>query len=377
MIGEQKEQAVPVAATTDDTDLANALTGWLRVTLSAPALEVVAVSRPTAGASNETAILEVAPEGVDAHIETLVCRIQPDGHQLFLQPDAVLEGRVIQAVADISHVPVPHVIAFEPTGEIVGAPLFVMSHVAGRVLPDIPSCHQQGWLLDCTLEARAALWDNGLREVVRIAQIVPDDRLKTLPDAGLARLVVRTRRWFDWARRDREFDVLSRAMAFLEQDRPDSEDATLNWGDARVGNIIFDEHNRVAAIIDWEMASTGPPEVDLGWWLMMDEFYSTRLGVDPLPGVPDEQAQVRRWEELIGRPASNLDYYKMLAALRFAIIHARGFDRFADKGLLAADSAIYTTNPVGLMLYKLLGEPVPELAPEYAAILDAYSAGQA
>lgn len=367
---------MPVAATTDDTDLANALTGWLRTALSQPALEVVEVSRPTAGASNETAILEVAAGGGETRTEKLVCRIQPDGHQLFLQPDAILEGRVIQAVAEVSRVPVPHVIAFEPTGDIVGSPLFVMSHVDGRVVPDIPSCHRQGWLLDCTPQARAAMWDNGLQEVVRIAQIAPDDRLKSLPQSGLAELVAATREWFDWARRGREFDVLSRAMAYLEHHRPDSGGAVLNWGDARVGNIIFDEDNRVAAIIDWEMASKGPAEVDLGWWLMMDEFYSTGLGVDPLPGVPDEPAQVRRWEQLMGRSAENLLYYQILAALRFAIIHARGFDRFADKGLLAPDSAIYTRNPSGLMLYRWLGEPVPGLAPEYAAILDAYSAGQ-
>jgi aminoglycoside phosphotransferase (APT) family kinase protein len=346
------------------------------VALSQPALEVVEVSRPSAGASNETALLKVALGDADSHTERMVCRIQPDEHQLFLHPDAIQEGRVIRAVADLSRVPVPHVITFEPTGDIVGAPLFVMSHVDGRVLPDIPSCHRQGWLLDCTPEARAAMWDNGLREVVRIAQIVPDDRLESLPDPGVAQLVAATRRWFDWARRDREFDVLSRAMAFVERNRPDSDDGVLNWGDARVGNIIFDEHNAVAAIIDWEMASIGPAEVDLGWWLMMDEFYSAGLGVDPLPGFPDEQAQVRRWQQLIGRPARHLDYYKILAALRFAIIHARGFDRFADKGLLAPDSAIYTRNPAGLMLYRWLGEPVPELAPEYAAILDAYSAGQ-
>jgi aminoglycoside phosphotransferase (APT) family kinase protein len=108
----------------------------------------------------------------------------------------------------------------------------------------------------------------------------------------------------------------------------------------------------------------------------MDEFYGAGLGVDPLPGVPDEQAQVRRWEELIGRSAKNLDYYKILAAMRFAIISARTFDRFADKGLLDPESPIYTRNPTGQILYRWLGEPVPELAPEFAALLTAYAAGQ-
>jgi len=367
---------VPVAATFDDAGLAEVLTGWLRSVLSAPSLEVVRVSRPSAGASNETAVLEVVPARESRSTEKMVCRIQPDGHQLFLRPDAIQEARVISAVADGSAVPVPRVIAVEPTGDVLGAPLFVMSYVDGRVLPDIPSCHRQGWLLDCPPEQRATLWDNGLREMVRIAGIRPDG-LDPLPDAGLASLVANTRRWFDWARGERELDVLSRAMAYLEQRQPDSVDGVLNWGDARVGNIIFGESNEVAAVIDWEMASIGPAEVDLGWWLMMDEFYSTGLGVEPLPGVPDEQSQVHRWEELIGRPARNLEYFKILAALRFAVICARTFDRFSEKGLLPPDSAIYTTNPVGLMLYRWLGESVPELAPEYAAILNAYSAAEA
>jgi aminoglycoside phosphotransferase (APT) family kinase protein len=209
-----------------------------------------------------------------------------------------------------------------------------------------------------------------------VAEISPD-RLIFLPDSGLSSLVANTRRWFDWARHGREFDVLSRAMAYFERRQPDSADSALNWGDARAGNIIFSESNDVAAVIDWEMASIGPADVDLGWWLMMDEFYSTGLGVARLPGVPDEQSQVHRWEELIGREARNLDYFKILAALRFAIICARTFDRFTDNGLLPAESAIYTNNPVGLMLYRWLGESVPKLAPEYAALLAAYSAGQA
>lgn len=372
---------MPVAAATNDTELANALTVWLRKALSRPTLDVIEVARPTAGASNETALLTIRSGEHQTSIERLVCRIQPDQHQLFLRPDAVAEGRVIEAVAEKSAVPVPRVLAFEPSGEVVGAPMFVMSFVDGRVLPDIPSCHQQGWLLEATPADRAAIWDNGLAEMVRIAQIVPDGRLAflaapSLGDTAISQLVTATRQWFDWMRGGRELDVLSRAMAYVEDNRPDTDTAVLNWGDARVGNIIYGEDNAVASVIDWEMASIGPAEVDLGWWLMMDEFYSVGLGTDPLPGVPDEATQVRRWEERIGRSARNLDYYKILAALRFAIVFARGIDRFAEKGLLESESPLYTANPVGRMLYRWLGEPVPPLASEFAALMAAYTAGQ-
>ena len=355
---------MPVAAATNDTELARALTGWLRTALSKPGLEIVEVSRPTAGASNETALLTIRSGEHESDTERLVCRIQPDDHQLFLHPDAVLEGKVITAVGAMSPVRVPRVLAVDPSGGVVGVPMYIMSFIHGRVLPDIPSCHQQGWLLDCSPADRAALWDNGLQEMVRVAQIVPDGRLGFLANTAadvtaLGQLVAATREWFDWMRGKRQLDVLSRAMAYLEHNQPDDDESLLNWGDARPGNIIFDDDNGVAALIDWEMASLGPAEVDLGWWLFMDEFYSAGLGVDPLPGVPDEQTQVGSWEELIGRRAENLDYYKILAAMRFAIISACIFDRFADKGLLDPESSIYTRNPTAQILYRWLGEPVP------------------
>jgi aminoglycoside phosphotransferase (APT) family kinase protein len=372
---------MPVAATHEDAVLVNALQEWLPARLHARSVEVEDLTRPQGGASAEKCVFAAQWEDAEgrAHQERFVLRIEPGEHSLFHRPDAVLEARVLQAIAASSG-SVPGVLAVEPSAEPIGSPFYVMEFIDGRVLSDIPSCHVTGWLTELTPAERATHWDNALRVLAELGQIPAERGLEFLavPAAGtnLAGLIAATREWYDWAAQGRKCGVIDDAMRHVEVQMPPHEDAFLSWGDARIGNMIFAPDGTVAGALDWEMAALGPAEVDLGWWLMMDEFYSTGLGVDPLPGFPDEQAQVRRWQQLIGRPARNLDYYKILAALRFAIIHARGFDRFADKGLLAPDSAIYTRNPAGLMLYRWLGEPVPELAPEYAAILDAYSAGQ-
>ncbi len=34
----------------------------------------------------------------------------------------------------------------------------------------------------------------------------------------------------------------------------------------------------VVAVLDWEMASLGPPEVDLAWFLFFERFFSEGLG---------------------------------------------------------------------------------------------------
>ncbi|WP_055407912.1 phosphotransferase family protein [Frankia sp. ACN1ag] len=364
-----------VAATSDDAVLARTLSSWLRQALKWPSLEVAGLSRPKAGTSNETVIVTVRwADGGRRRDERLVVRIQPTGRQLFQHPDTIGEGRVLRAVAAAAPVPVPRVLAFEPDAGVVGSPFFVMSHVPGRVLSDIPSCHATGWLLDQTPAQRAALWDNGLRTLVDIGRIPVRGDLAflwapALGPTGLQQLVTATRHWFDWVRGGRDLDVLSRAMDHVERERPDHDDRTLSWGDARVGNMMFAPDGTVAAVLDWETPAVGPAEVDLGWWLMMDEFYSHGLGSPPLPGVPDEDAQVARWEGLIGRPARELTYYKLLAALRFAIVCARSTDISIARGVARPDTTMHTRNPAGLLLYRWLGEPVPDLAPEFTAMM--------
>jgi aminoglycoside phosphotransferase (APT) family kinase protein len=352
----------------DDVVLSDALTAWLRQALARPSLRVVDVARPKASASNQTVILTVewTGDGGEAGRERLVCRSEPVGPQLFLHPDVILEGRVLRAVAAASPVPVPDVIAFEPGREVIGSPFFVMSYINGRVLPDIPSCHAAGWLLDCTPSQRATHWDNGLRALVDISRIQADGNVdflwtSELHESGLAQLVVATRQWFDWVSDGREFDVLSRAMDYVEKNRPDHDDAVLNWGDSRPGNIIFGADGGVEAVLDWEIASLGPAEVDLGWWLVMEEFCSHGLGAPPLPGVPDEAAQIARWEKLLGRPARDLAYFKILAALRFAIFCARSSDVSLGKSGPRPDPTPHTHTPVGDLFYRTVRETLGSL----------------
>ena len=52
---------------------------------------------------------------------------------------------------------------------------------------------------------------------------------------------------------------------------PESGPATIVHGDFRLGNTIFaaDAPARLAAVLDWEMATIGDPLADLGYLCMM------------------------------------------------------------------------------------------------------------
>jgi aminoglycoside phosphotransferase (APT) family kinase protein len=110
---------------------------------------------------------------------------------------------------------------------------------------------------------------------------------------------------------------------------------------------------------------------------MMDEFYSTAMGVPPLEGVPDEARTVARYEALSGQAVRELNYYKVLAGLRFALIITRSRDLSVEKGVLQPDSTLHTHNPVTQQLARWLDLPVPDLCPEYAHMLASYVEGKA
>lgn len=355
-----------------------ALAQWLGPRLGAPDLAVAGLAASGEGNSNETLLFTATWDG-GAQQEPFVVRIQPRGRTLFLDPDAVREAAVLRHVRTTSAVPVPEVVDAERDASLLGAPFFVMQHVSGRVLPDIPSCHTTGWLTELAPDLRARHWDEGLRALAGISRVPVDGLPFPAATAGrtpLQQLVADTRAWFDWAVGDRDVGLVGQAMQRVEATVPAHDDAALSWGDARVGNLLYAPDGRVAAVLDWEMSCLAPAEVDLGWWLATDEFYSTRLGVPLLEGVPDRASTIRRWEELAGRTARDLDWYELLAALRFAIVLVRARDANVAKGVLGEASEMHTRNPMTQQIAALLGQPEPELSPEFQHLLASYAEGR-
>jgi len=121
--------------------------------------------------------------------------------------------------------------------------------------------------------------------------------------------------------RDR-YPLLPRAQRWLHANRPPDEPVAVCWGDSRLGNQIFND-TTCAAVIDWEMVRLGDPVQDLAWWIALDRCFSEGLGVERLPGLPDRNATIARWEALVGRAARHFEYYEVLALYKVTAIMAR------------------------------------------------------
>jgi aminoglycoside phosphotransferase (APT) family kinase protein len=357
----------------DPEALRAALAGWLarKLDLDDGEVRVGDLDLPPQGFSNETAYFEASwPESGAARTESLVARIQPDGHQLFLDADVLLQWRMMEAVAASSAVPVPPLFFAEPDASVIGSPFFVMGKVDGRVPTDLPPYHAVGWMVDDLSPAeRARLWCNGIDTLAGLHEIDRHERFSfldtpALGEAGLDQHLGQIENWHRWAAAGRPQPVVDVAMRHLRAHQPVDTDVGVVWGDARLGNILFADDLSVAAVLDWEMAALGPGEVDLGWWLFMDRFYSEGLGVPRLAGLPDRAATVAHYESRRGRVVRDLEYYEVLAAVRMAVVIIRSTDKQVEYGVLDPATTMGTNNPATQLLAEMLGLPVPELSPE-------------
>jgi len=138
----------------------------------------------------------------------------------------------------------------------------------------------------------------------------------------------------------RDSPEVSAALTWLRANRPRTVPATsLLWGDARLGNMLFDGVT-VAAVLDWEMASLGPAEIDLAWFLYLDRFLSQGIGADRLPGLPAEAETLDRWSRRVGRRPLDLDYYLVFAGFRFALITARVSTLMVRHGIIEREADV-------------------------------------
>ncbi|WP_095046945.1 phosphotransferase [Streptomyces sp. WM6386] len=122
----------------------------------------------------------------------------------------------------------------------------------------------------------------------------------------------------------------------------------LNWGDARIGNVVYDGFEP-AAVLDWEMAALAPREVDLGWAIYLHRFFQDLTVGFGQRGLPDFFRRDRvetRYARLTGHTPRDMDFHTLYAALRHAVVMLRVAYRQVHFG-----EAVVPADPDTLILH--------------------------
>ncbi len=325
---------------------------WLAERLGVASVDIGNVERPKSGGlSSETWLLDA--DWGSGH-RGLVVRLPPMGAGLFPECDLGALVKVMDALRLVGTIPVPNVLWHETDRSVLGREFVVMDRVEGRLPSDNPGYHFEGWLKDLEPAAQRRHFDAAIGALAAIHRVDwASAGLGFLPGIGLDREFEYWSSYLDWAAGGERFEKIDAAFSWCVERRPASEPApSLVWGDARLGNIIFgsdpNDEPLLRSVLDWEMASLGPAELDLGWYLFLER---TELQFAPhLAGFPDRAGTIAAYEHALGRDVIDIDWYEVWGGVRSAAIMIRVA---ADLGALGlAGREFRGDNPVTQLLMQ-------------------------
>jgi aminoglycoside phosphotransferase (APT) family kinase protein len=279
--------------------------------------------------------------GITDATTTWALRRPPLAHVLPTAHDMVREYRVISALSGTA-VPVADAVALCTDAEVLGAPFYLMGFVDGIVL-DRPAV-----LRDLDAAAAQRSCELLMDTLVDLHEIEPGS--VGLADFGRPEgfLERQVRRWHtQWvASETRPLDELAQTVERLTATVPEQSAPAIVHGDYRLTNVMFDPAlSRIAAVVDWEMATLGDPLTDVGLLVVYQDL--AQQGDTIMPQMLPERGfltalqMVARYAARSPRDISRLNWYVGFGFFKLAVvaegIHHRylagktvgeGFDHF-------------------------------------------------
>jgi aminoglycoside phosphotransferase (APT) family kinase protein len=325
----------PQVSTRDRDGIRLGLERWLRDRRDDADPAIVELTAPqNTGMSSDTALFGVewrdGTRVVDS--EQLVARLapDPDAAPLFPEYDLERQYRVMETVGAHSSVPVPRRVGYEADPSFVGTPFLVMERVDGVVPTDIPPYVFGGWVAEASHADRERMERASVDVLVGLHAI--HDATKVFPwlapsdgRSALRAHVDHERAFADWVLAGREGPLIERGFSWLEERWPDEGPTVLSWGDSRIGNLLYRDFTPVA-VLDWEMATVGPRELDVAWMIYLHRFFDDLAVRFELPGLPDfmrRRAVADYYAARTGHTPRDLDWFTAYAAVRHAVIMTR------------------------------------------------------
>jgi aminoglycoside phosphotransferase (APT) family kinase protein len=244
--------------------------------------------------------------------------------------DVAREARLLSALRPLG-TPVPEVLGICEDEGVIGAPFYVMEWVDGHVLTEEMPAGLVG-----EAEAIAERLVDGLVELHAVDAGAEGLAGFGRPDGYLARQLKRFGGLYE-TNATRPLPDLEAVADWLAANLPESPPSTVVHGDYRLGNVMMaPSPTRLAAILDWEMATIGDPLADLGYMTAMwseptdpPNPVSDLSSVTRGAGFPGRDFLTARYAEQTSRPLDALPWYQVLAIWKAAIFLEGSFRRFS------------------------------------------------
>ncbi|MGV1087684.1 MAG: phosphotransferase family protein [Mycobacterium sp.] len=362
----------------DTSTLPAVLSEWLATQIGVAPEVTVESGVDSNGMSSETIILTGRWTQEGAPVEQKwVARVAPTAEDVPVFTAYRMDHQfdVIRLVGELTDVPVPQVRWIEPTGDVLGSPFFLMDLVEGAVPPDVmPYTFGGNWFADATAADQRELQDatvgvlaalhaipNAANTFGFLAEVdpPPDDPTSDTP---LHRHFGWLKDWYAFAVPDiGRSELAERALAWLEDNFPTdiaAGDPVLAWGDSRIGNVLYRDF-RPVAVLDWEMATVGPRELDVSWIIFAHMVFQELAGLAGLPGLPEvlREDDVRAtYERLTGVELGDLRWFYVYSGVIWCVVFMRTSARRIHFGEMTKPDEVESLFYHGGLLRRLIEE---------------------
>jgi len=335
-----------------DAQAEQALTAWIAKRIpGARELELSAFDRPSAGESSDTQLFSVHWRDAEGPQELrAVLRCAPRKQGPFPEYDLAAQYGIMRTLFEHSRVPVPEALWLEASTRPLGVPFLTMKAVDGVAPLDFPPYQtkdSEDLYARASATQRRRMWQTTIDAVAQLHTLdwralemdfVPGAREGEDPQ-GFA--LAYWRDFLDsWIKDDPSelIPIFDEAMDWLEAERPESERSSLCWGDAKLGNVLFDrESYEAVAVIDWELAMIGAPGSDLAS-LRVSDLRAQEGAGGVLAGTPSETELVEMYERASGRKVHHFHYDLVYAAFWRGAVALKVMRRMKAEGVAIDDS---------------------------------------
>ncbi len=357
----------------DLTALPAVLSQWLSTVMPGGAAPEITVESgvDSNGMSSETIILTGRWDADgQRREEKWVARVAPTEQDVPVFTSYRMDHQfdVIRLVGEMTDVPVPLVRWLESTGAVLGTQFFLMDYVDGRVPPDVmPYTFGDNWFADAPVEQQRELQDSTVEVIAKLHSIPEPEKTFGFLDDGsdpnaLRRNLNWLKSWYEFAVPDiGRSQLVERSLDWLESNWPEdvaAADPVLVWGDSRIGNVLYDGF-RPAAVLDWEMATLGPREMDVAWIIFAHMVFQELAGLAGMPGLPDvmREEDVRAtYTEHTGVELGDLQWFYVYSGVIWACVFMRTSARRVRFGEIEQPDDVESLFYHGSLLKRLIGD---------------------